>query len=68
MATRERRETAEEFEARLQRQQEEVEAGANDNVLAENVRYLERHSRTATSSTGRAVSSGWVRPCRIMCS
>ncbi|MCY4620473.1 MAG: hypothetical protein OXD34_01360 [bacterium] len=42
MVTRERRETTEEFEARLQRQQEEVEAGAYDDVLAENVRYLER--------------------------
>lgn len=42
MVTSERSETTEEFEARLQRQQEEVEAGAYDDVLADNVDYLER--------------------------
>lgn len=41
MTTRERSETTGEFEARLRRQQKEVEAGAYDDVLAENVRYLE---------------------------
>ena len=41
MATRERSETAEEFDARLQRQQAEVEAGTYDDVLAEHVHYLE---------------------------
>lgn len=41
MATRERSETAEEFDARLQRQQEEVEVGAYDDVLADHVHYLE---------------------------
>ena len=41
MTARERSETTEEFEARLQRQQEEVEAGAYDDVLADHIRYLE---------------------------
>ena len=42
MATKERsEETTEEFEARLQRQQEDVEAGAYDDVLAGHIRYLE---------------------------
>ena len=41
MTTRERSETTEEFEARLQRQQEEVGAGTYDDVLADHIRYLE---------------------------
>lgn len=40
MVTTEHSETREEFEARLQRQAEEAEAGAYDDVLAEQLRYL----------------------------
>ena len=40
MTTTERSETTEEFEARLQRQAEDVEAGAYDDVLAEQLLYL----------------------------
>lgn len=42
MATRERSETTEEFEARLQKQQAEVDAGVYDDVLGDHIRYLER--------------------------
>ena len=41
MATRARSETTDEFEARLRRQQEEVEAEAYDDVLADHIEYLE---------------------------
>lgn len=41
MAIGERSETTEEFEARLRRQQEEVDAGAYDDVLADHIHYLE---------------------------